>query len=246
MMEGSGSVPPNNGSGPGTGRPKNLQIRIRNTGFFLCSQRLLYNTIWNVGVYLNYFLTTCIGEQEGEGPPHQEPEQQTGRLHWQGWIRTYVLHNLSHSFHMPSIPILRKYKSYILILQVRLLQQASDVWQGSKTRVQRLYSQKTWCMKPPAGVDYNSLLSHSQLPSQLFTPTTKGKGWSEEDLSYWLRTFASVCWFPKQRIRKRRVLSRGREGMKADLISLNRHFYGAWALGNPVSGLTFTSCLSWL
>ncbi len=44
-------------------------------------------------------------------------------------------------------------------------------------------------------------LSHSQ-HSQLSTPTTRGKGWSGEDLSYWLSKFVSVCWFPKQFIGK--------------------------------------------
>jgi hypothetical protein len=31
-----------------------------------------------------------------------------------------------------------------------------------------------------------------KIPTQLSTPTTKGKWWSGEDLSYWLSTFLSV------------------------------------------------------
>jgi hypothetical protein len=42
-----------------------------------------------------------------------------------------------------------------------------------------------------AGVDYNSPYLVSQLSSQVSAPTTKGKGWSLEHLSYWLSTFAS-------------------------------------------------------
>jgi hypothetical protein len=60
--------------------------------------------------------------------------------------------------------------------------------------------------------------------SQLSLPTTKGKGWSGEDLSYWLSTFVSVCQFPKQQIRKGRVQRREGKGVRADLMSLNRHF----------------------
>ncbi len=33
---------------------------------------------------------------------------------------------------------------------------------------------------------------HGQLHSQQSTPTTKGQGWSGEDLSYWLSTCVSV------------------------------------------------------
>ncbi len=39
------------------------------------------------------------------------------------------------------------------------------------------------------------ILSHSQLCSRLSSPTTKGKGWSGEDLSYWLSTFVSKTGF---------------------------------------------------
>jgi hypothetical protein len=52
-------------------------------------------------------------------------------------------------------------------------------------------------MGPYAGVDYNSpgyLIVNSVV---LSTPTKKGKGWSGEDLSYWLSTFVTVCQFPK-------------------------------------------------
>ncbi len=46
-----------------------------------------------------------------------------------------------------------------------------------------------------AGVDHNSpyLMVNSVVTSQLFTPTTKGKGCRGEDLSYRLSTCISVC-----------------------------------------------------
>jgi hypothetical protein len=52
---------------------------------------------------------------------------------------------------------------------------------------------KTWCMGPYAWVEYNSTYLRVISVSQLAIPTTKGKGWSGEDLSYWLSTFVCVC-----------------------------------------------------
>jgi hypothetical protein len=49
-------------------------------------------------------------------------------------------------------------------------------------------------MGPSGGVNYDSpYLKVNSVVMQLSTPTTKGKGWSWEDLSYWLSTFVSVC-----------------------------------------------------
>jgi hypothetical protein len=55
------------------------------------------------------------------------------------------------------------------------------------------YSKKNMLDWTHAGVDYNSLYLIVNLLIQLSTPTAKGKGWSGNDLSYWLSTFASVC-----------------------------------------------------
>jgi hypothetical protein len=66
-----------------------------------------------------------------------------------------------------------------------------------KDGAQSLYSKKN--IVSYAGVDHNSpYLVVNTVVSYPSTPTTKGKGWSGEDLSNWLRTFVSVCLFPKQ------------------------------------------------
>jgi hypothetical protein len=58
---------------------------------------------------------------------------------------------------------------------------------------------KTWCMdsmlvltKNAPYLIVNSVLSYP-------TPTTKGKGWSGEDLSYWLSTFVPCLLMSKTR-----------------------------------------------
>jgi hypothetical protein len=51
-------------------------------------------------------------------------------------------------------------------------------------------------MGPYAGVNYDSpYLKVNSVVMQLYmyTPTTKGKGWRWEDLSFWLSTLVSVC-----------------------------------------------------
>jgi hypothetical protein len=71
----------------------------------------------------------------------------------------------------------------------------------------------------------------------------KGKGWSGDDLSYWLSTFVFVCYFPKQQIGKGKVLRWGREGGELTLcLSINI----LWSIGNPMPELTFTPRCSWL
>jgi hypothetical protein len=71
---------------------------------------------------------------------------------------------------------------------------------------------------------------------QLSTPSTKGKGWNEEDLSYWLSTFVSVCKFPKQPTVKGRVLRRGSEWVRADYFMSLKDIL--WSMGYPMPVLT--------
>ncbi len=51
--------------------------------------------------------------------------------------------------------------------------------------------------------------------------TKKGKRWSREDLSYWLSTLAN---FQNQYFMQTQVQRRGRVVVRAELMSLNRHF----------------------
>jgi hypothetical protein len=79
-------------------------------------------------------------------------------------------------------------------------------------------------MGPNARVDYNSpyLIVNSVVSYP--TPTTKRRGWSGENLSYLLSTFVSVCYFPKLVFFMRtQVQRRGWEGVRSNLMSLNRH-----------------------
>ncbi len=80
---------------------------------------------------------------------------------------------------------------------------------------------KSLCMGVGVELTIHNLL---YLHSQLSTITTKGKGRNVEAYFYLLSTHVSVCSFPKQLIGKGRVWRWGREGMRADLMSLNRHF----------------------
>jgi len=83
-------------------------------------------------------------------------------------------------------------------------------------------------MEPYSGVDYNSPFLVSHLCSQLSTPATKGKWWSGEDLCTLL-----ISKTTNSEVQRR-------EGVRADLMSLNRHFmeHGqphALADFNPIS-----------
>jgi hypothetical protein len=85
-----------------------------------------------------------------------------------------------------------------------------------------VFKRKEWCMVPYAGVDYYLFSPYLIVNSVVSYPLQRKR--SGEDLSYWLSTFLSVCQFPKQPIGKGRVQRRGRKGVRADLMSLNRHF----------------------
>jgi hypothetical protein len=85
-------------------------------------------------------------------------------------------------------------------------------------------------VEPYAGVDITHLISyHSQLRSQLSTPTKKGKGveWGKSLLLVGLGHIVSVCYFLKSVFNVNTITQyrkRGREGVRANLMSLNRHF----------------------
>ncbi len=66
-----------------------------------------------------------------------------------------------------------------------------------KVSIEAVFKEKhgVYCMEPYAGVDYSSpyLIVNSVVSYIYNTPKRKVKGWSGEDLSYWLSTFVSVC-----------------------------------------------------
>ncbi len=61
------------------------------------------------------------------------------------------------------------------------------------TEPEAVFKEKHHIWDPMQELTITHLVSHSQLRSQLSIPTTKGKGRSGKDLSYWLSTFVSVC-----------------------------------------------------
>ncbi len=114
----------------------------------------------------------------------------------------------------------------------------------------RLYSKKIFFMGPYAGVDY--ILPYfiaNSIVSQLSTHTTKGKGW--------MRKIFPICWAHlylsanfKITNRKGESMERRREGLRADIMSLNSHFmeHGqphAWSPFNLTLLLALTP-IKWL
>ncbi len=120
----------------------------------------------------------------------------------------------------------------------------SGIHDTSVPRVLRLYSKKNIVSGALCRSWLNFTLSHSQLRSHLSTSTTKGKGWSGKDLSYWLSTFVSVLLLSKTTHWKREITEKGEgRGESWPYMSLNIHFMEHWL---PHGWVDFYPSLSWL
>ncbi len=92
---------------------------------------------------------------------------------------------------------------------------------------------KTWCTGPFARVDYYSLYLIVNSVVSYPPPLQRERGGVEKMSPIGWAHFHLSANFQKNKI-KRRVRRRGREGVRADLMSLNRHFMehgqpNAWA-----------------
>ncbi len=95
---------------------------------------------------------------------------------------------------------------------------------------------KTWCTATgPSGADYNSPYLIVNSVVSYLPPTTMGKGWSGEHLSYWLTIFVSFCLIPKPVFYVNTSTEKEEGKGRADLMSLNME-HGqphAWVDFNP-------------